>query len=146
MSRFSTELITLGRAFGMFERDAICCGTVSVPQCAALQELLDGPRDIGTLARIMGVAQSSMTRLVDGLEKRGWVVRVREGNDRRRVEVELSPAGRKEAKRLSGLTDECVSQILDRIPKGKRRQVVESLGLLRAALEEVRCCEPVADD
>jgi DNA-binding MarR family transcriptional regulator len=130
----------------MFERDAICCGTVSVPQCAALQELLDGPRDISRLAQIMGVAQSSMTRLVDGLEKRGWVVRVREGTDRRRVKVELSSAGRKEAARLSGLTGECVATIRTRIPKEKWAQVLESIMLLRVAIEGLSCREPAADE
>ena len=140
MSRFTSELVALGRAFGLFERDAICCGTVSVAQCAALQELLGGPREIGRLATIMGVARSSMTRLVDGLEKRGWVDRVRAGDDRRRVEVCLSPPGRKEAARLSGLTEDILSTIRDRIPEEKHKQVLESLALLRAAIEEVRCC------
>jgi DNA-binding MarR family transcriptional regulator len=137
--------MALGRAFGMFERDAICCGTVSVAQCAALQELQRGPREIGRMAGIMGVAQSSMTRLVDGLEKRGWVERVRAGQDRRRVEVELSPAGRKEAARLSGLTEEIMATIRERIPEGKRDQVLESLTLLREAIEDVRCCGRVED-
>jgi DNA-binding MarR family transcriptional regulator len=93
----------------------------------------------------MGVAQSSMTRLVDGLEKRGWVERVRAGQDRRRVEVELSPAGRKEAARLSGLTEEIMATIRERIPEGKRDQVLESLTLLRDAIEDVRCCGRVED-
>lgn len=140
MSRFAPELMALGRAFGLFERDAICCGTVSAAQCAALQELLRGPRDVGRLAAVMGVAQSSMTRLVDGLEKRGWVERYRAGDDRRRVEVVLTAAGRKEASRLSGLTEETLSTIRQRIPQEKREQVLESLTLLRAAIEEARCC------
>jgi len=145
VTRFAPELMALGRAFGMFERDAICCGTVSVAQCAALQELLRGPREVGRLAGIMGVAQSSMTRLVDGLEKRGWVDRDRAGDDRRKVEVRLSSAGRKEAARLSGLTEETLSTIRQRIPEDKRDQVLESLTLLREAIEEVRCCVRVED-
>ena len=145
MNRFAPELMALGRAFGRLERDAICCGTVSVAQSAALQELLRGPREIGRLATIMGVAQSSMTRLVDGLEKRGWVERDRAGEDRRRVEVLLSTAGREEATRLSGLTEETLSTIHDRIPAGKRKQVLESLNLLRKAIEDVRCCGPGKD-
>jgi len=140
VTRFTSELTALGRAFGLFERDAICCGTVSVAQCAALQELLRGPREVGRLATVMGVAQSSMTRLVDGLEKRGWVERVREGDDRRRVEVVLTVAGRKEATRLNGLTEDILSTIQQRIPEGKQEQVLESLALLRAAIEDVRCC------
>lgn len=142
------ELVGICRVFGVFERAAVCCGTVTVPQCVALQAMLDGDHDVTRLAVHMGVSASAMTRLADGLERRGWVRRVRGDDDRRRVDLELTPEGRREAVRLREATEKGVASVLAHVPKGKHAQVIESLRLLRAALEQAResvtCCAPVA--
>ncbi len=143
MKQVVDDLVALCRAFGGFERDQICCGTVTVQQCVTLQTLMDGPSEVGPLAERVGNSASAMTRLVDGLVKRGWVDRVRDEDDRRRVRVTLSDSGVAEAERLSGLTEEIVNAILSGIPKGKRKQVIESLKLLRNAVDAARdggCC------
>jgi len=144
MKELVAELVAICRVFGVFEREAVCCGTVTVPQCVALQALLDGDHDVGALAEHMGVSTSAMTRLVDGLEKRGWVQRVRGEDDRRRVDLSLTADGRTEAERLRGATERGVAAVLAQVPAGKRAQVVESLRLLRDALAKARgsvtCC------
>jgi MarR family transcriptional regulator, 2-MHQ and catechol-resistance regulon repressor len=144
---FTRELIAICRTFGMFERDAVCCGQVTVAQCLALQQLLAEPRDIASLAESSGVTSSATTRLVDGLEKSGWVGRSRAGDDRRRIEVSLTPAGRELAERLRAQTELTVSAVVARIPRAKRGQVLDSLRLVREALaqsrqELVACCQP----
>jgi DNA-binding MarR family transcriptional regulator len=132
------ELVSICRAFGMFERELVCCGTVTVPQCVALQAMLDGDHDVTRLAEHMGVSPSAMTRLVDGMERNGWVQRVRGDDDRRRVLLGLTAEGRREATRLREITEKSVGAVLAHIPKGKRAQVLESLGLIRAALGKAR--------
>ena len=83
---------------------------------------------------------------MDGLERRGWVRRVRGDDDRRRVDLELTADGRREATRLRETTERSVAAVLSRIPKSKQAQVVESLRLIRSALAEARasitCCVP----
>jgi DNA-binding MarR family transcriptional regulator len=49
---------------------------------------------LGDLARLEGVAQPTMTKLVTGLEREGLVARRTDGRDRRGVIVALTPAGR----------------------------------------------------
>lgn len=138
MKELIGELVGICRVFGMFERELVCCGTVTVPQCVALQAMLDGDHDVSRLAEHMGVSASAMTRLVDGLERHGWVRRVRGDDDRRRVHVELTAKGRREATRLREITEQSVAAVLSCIPKGKRAQVLESLGLIRVALGKAR--------
>lgn len=135
MSDASDHLVAICRAFGAFEREAVCCGTVTVPQCFALQALLAGPADLTRLAKQAGSSPSAMTRLVDGLETRGWVERARPREDRRRVQVELTATGREEAERLRAITEDLIEHVLEHIPAGKRAAVVEALGLVRAAVE-----------
>jgi DNA-binding MarR family transcriptional regulator len=140
------ELVGMCRFFGVFEREAVCCGTVTVPQCVVLQKLLEGAeQDVSGLAAFVGVTNGAMTRLLDGLERRGFVERVRDTDDRRRVTIELTRSGREEASRLRRLTEAAVGAVLARIPKSKHAQILESARLVRTAMEAARtelaaCC------
>jgi len=144
MSSLVEDIIAFCRMFSSFEREEICCGTVSPAQCVVLQTLTEGEWDVSALASHARVTKGAMTRLVDGLEKRGWVTREKAEDDGRRVLVSLTPDGKKEAKRLHRLTEQSIATILNRIPKSDRTQVIRSLNLLRAAAEQTRthldCC------
>ena len=145
MTSAREDLIAISRSFGLLERDQVCCGTVTMPQCVTLQALLAGAVEVTALAREVGNSPSAMTRLVDGLHQRGWVERLRDDEDRRRVRVALTEAGRAEADRLRALTDRGLAVIFDGIPMEKQPQVLESIALLRAAIEGARsglegCC------
>jgi DNA-binding MarR family transcriptional regulator len=106
MSSVVEDVIAFCRMFSSFEREEICCGTVSPAQCVLLQTLRGGEWDVSTLASHARVTKGAMTRLVDGLEKRDWVTRTKGEHDARRVLVSLTPAGKKEAKRLHRLTSQ----------------------------------------
>lgn len=165
MNVFADELVAISRHFGLFERDAVCCGTVTVQQCVALQALLapaaphprrtragdepgfiragaapgnDEGHDITSLAAHMGVTKSAATRLVDGMEKRGWVARIRGSRDRRRVLVQHTEAGRKEALRLQQLTLKSVRAVMDHIPAEAHADVLRAMKLVRVALDKAR--------
>ena len=69
---------------------------VSPPRLSALSVVVyAGPLAIGALATAEGVAAPTMTRLVDGLERDGFVRRRRDPVDARGVLVEATPAGRR---------------------------------------------------
>ncbi len=144
MSAVVEDVIAFCRMFSSFEREEICCGTVSPAQCVLLQTLMDGEWDVSGLAGQARVTKGAMTRLVDGLEGRGWVARERAEDDGRRVLVSLTGAGKKEAKRLYRLTEKSIATLLERIPPAERAQAVRSIHLLREAAEQTRtqldCC------
>ena len=60
-------------------------------QCLNLLMLEDGPVTTGRVAELTGLTTGSATRLVDRLERAGYVVRVRAEGDRRRVLVAMVP-------------------------------------------------------
>ena len=106
---------------------------------------IEAPPHGANLGAGVGVTPSAATRLVDGLESRAWVERLRDDADRRRIEVSLTPTGRAEAERLQGLTAQATEAILHAIPANKRAQVTESVRLLREAVEKAQgavagCC------
>jgi DNA-binding MarR family transcriptional regulator len=64
------------------------------PQLWALKTLQhEGAMTVGALATALAVHQSSISILLDRLEQRGLVRRVRQRPDRRSVRVELTPRG-----------------------------------------------------
>jgi len=55
------------------------------------------------LSRVMSYDSGSMTRLLDRLEKKGFIVRTRSDADRRMVKLELTPQGHEAARQLPAL-------------------------------------------
>ncbi|CUJ86005.1 Uncharacterized HTH-type transcriptional regulator yusO [Achromobacter sp. 2789STDY5608615] len=77
------------------DRDRICCHDVSVAQCYALETLVkQGPLRLQTLAQEMFLDKSTASRVVDSLERKGYVTRVEDASDRRAVQLQPTPAGR----------------------------------------------------
>jgi DNA-binding MarR family transcriptional regulator len=66
---------------------------LTLTQLSVLRALRDGPHTAGRLGAAVGLSPTSVTRLVDRLERRGLVSRRRESDDRRYVEIRLEPAG-----------------------------------------------------
>ena len=144
MSTVVDDVVGFCRMFSMLERDQVCCGTVTVAQCVVLQTLLEGTWDVSTLASHTRVTKGAMTRLLDGLESRGFVERHQDPDDGRRWLIELTATGTKEARRLTGMTENAVALIMSRMPKDMRKPAVAMIAELRKAAEKVRdqidCC------
>jgi DNA-binding MarR family transcriptional regulator len=65
---------------------------VSDSDVEALEMLLDsGSATAGRLAELMGLTTGAVTRVIDRLEQGGYVRRIPDPADRRRVIVELVP-------------------------------------------------------
>jgi DNA-binding MarR family transcriptional regulator len=68
-------------------------GEISRTEAGVLSTLTSAPRRITELAELEGLAQPTMTLLVQRLEHRGWVTRERRHDDGRVVLVSLTEAG-----------------------------------------------------
>lgn len=69
---------------------------VSAPQVATLLALFEeGPMSPSLIARTIMVNSSTVTGIIDRLEQKGLVVRLRNSPDRRIVTVELTEAGKR---------------------------------------------------
>lgn len=73
----------VGRAIGLNPTDLRC-----------LDWLVDGPKAAGELSEGTGLSSAATTSLIDRLEHKGFVRRVRDPGDRRRVLVEMTEDGR----------------------------------------------------
>ena len=66
---------------------------VSFPQILAISIIEDEGMDMSTIAGKLGIDNSTATRLIVGLEKKGWVKRNRSEVDSRVVKVYLTSKG-----------------------------------------------------
>jgi len=86
-----------------------------------------GTMTAGQLAAGSRLTSGAATRMIDRLEQAGYVRRLRDGGDRRRVLVELTPRARKLASQFYGSFEAAAA--------GLRRYRPDQLELLRDFLE-----------
>lgn len=71
------------------------CG-VNGAQLWIMQELMESPgMRVGQIAETLAIHQTTTSNLLDGLEKRGYIVKGRDPIDQRAVRIALSDAGKK---------------------------------------------------
>ena len=77
------------------DRESICHHNVSVAQCYALETLVKrGPLRLQALADEMYLDKSTTSRVADSLIRKHYVRKIEDPNDRRAVELSLTPEGR----------------------------------------------------
>lgn len=88
-------LSNLVRVYQFRDRDRICCYDISVTQCYALEGLVRlGGMTLNDLAAHLYLDKSTASRVVDALERKGFVARTPHPVDRRAVLLEATEAGR----------------------------------------------------
>jgi len=100
--------------------------------------LREGPLPVNELASRLGLDASTVTRSIDGLVREALVRRTRdERQDRRRVFIALTARGRTLAQKLEQCADAYSEQILARIPRERREDVLYALGVLVKAVDDL---------
>jgi DNA-binding MarR family transcriptional regulator len=85
----------LVRVYQFRDRDRICCYDVSVTQCYAVETLVkQGALRLQVLAEEMFLDKSTASRVIDALERKGYVSRVEDHEDRRAVKIQATQAGK----------------------------------------------------
>lgn len=96
-------LSDLIRIYESRDRDRICCYDVSVTQCNALEALVRrGGMTLNDLAAQLYLDKSTASRVVDALERKGYVARLTHPQDRRAVLLEATKAGRALEEKIRG--------------------------------------------
>nr|WP_255426453.1 MarR family transcriptional regulator [Pseudonocardia sp. C8] len=106
-------------------------------QVATLESVAhQGPLPVGVIARQAGIAQPTVTRMINGLERQGVVRRIPGEHDDRVVLVELTEAGRELWEAKYALLRHWQRDSLLRFPAEQRADVVAVLSRLVEIIEE----------
>ena len=108
---------------------------VSGAQLFVLQQLLEtAPQSINELADRTHTDQSSVSVVVSRLVKRRLVTRTRARDDGRRVELDVTPAGRALLRRTPAMAQRRLLEALERIPLADARALATILGRVCAEM------------
>ncbi|MED4779357.1 MarR family winged helix-turn-helix transcriptional regulator [Brevibacillus choshinensis] len=127
------------RLFGVLEQTVTPCGfSMSLSQVFALQELENRSMSIKDLADKLRLERSSVSRLVDGLVKGGFVSRELNEQNRREVILYLTEKGEQSTERLREQSIEFYESILKHLPETSQEKVLEGYQLFTASLAKFR--------
>jgi DNA-binding MarR family transcriptional regulator len=118
--------------FQMFHRRGPKRSLLTPQGWAVLQHLaMSGPLTVTEAARHMGRAQSVMSEMIDHLQGKGLLSRMRDSRDGRRVLVWLTDAGRAQlADEREVLSVEHLAQAFARVPAQERAHLLGALQTL----------------
>ncbi|MBA4541434.1 MULTISPECIES: MarR family winged helix-turn-helix transcriptional regulator [Thermoactinomyces] len=118
-------------------RDILNHFPITPPQFTALIWLKDeGDLTIGELSQKMFLACSTMTDLIDRMEKNGMVERVRDDRDRRVVRIHLLDKGRKIIEEVLETRRQYLSEILSHLSDDEALEIQKHLSILHEEMKK----------
>ena len=134
------ELIRiLVRDLGILEKSDASCSGISLAQCHAIVEI--GRKEkisLVDLSGLLGLDKSTMSRTINNLVESDFVLRESDKENRRYVIIQLTEKGKSVFKDIEDSMETYYRDIFNAIPENKRYQVLESLELLKEAVESSR--------
>ncbi|MFZ0135268.1 MAG: MarR family transcriptional regulator [Desulfobacterales bacterium] len=90
------------------------------------------------IAQKMNVVKSRISKIIDGLTKKGYVQRIKDPEDSRVHLLSLSSGGHKKLTEIKAFLDDVHHQVLSRIPPEQRKLMLIDLELLKSSMEAVK--------
>ena len=136
MNRFIQKILIMDRneklCYGVTLSQAYTIGAVYSHETLTMNEL----------SQEMGLAVSTLTRIIDVLVRDNIICREQSATDRRKVMVKLTEKGNELAENLKGCGEQFWQRIFAQLPDTKKKEINEDLILLLRAIEkaESTCC------
>ena len=137
MSQSVQKIVALDRAekvcHGVTISQAYTIGAVQKNETITMKEL----------SQELGLAISTLTRIVDVLVRDDIVCRYQSEQDRRKVNICLTEKGKDLADKLKDCGEKFWAKIFEAIPEKKKQEITDNLSLLLKAIEgaENLCCK-----
>ncbi len=118
------ELFDLWRRVWKATGDQFGAAGLSMPRAKALWALdVEGPQRARSLADRFDCAAATVTDLVDGLEREGYVTRTPDPTDRRAVLITITPTGRTAAAKARERKRDVLDAIFGHLSADEREQL-----------------------
>ena len=143
LSNFASIMSRLYQRIMILDRTEKMCYGVTLSQAFVIDALSRNKTlTMNELSHQLGLALSTLTRIVDILVRDEIVTRCQTEGDRRRVCVRLTRKGINLSDKLDGCSLRFWGKVFSALPEGKNTQVMESMKYLLKALNEAEsnCC------
>jgi DNA-binding MarR family transcriptional regulator len=111
-------------------------------QFRMLEILRREPRSLSALATMHHVTPSTMSRSVDVLVRKGWVMRESDPGDRRQLILSVTDTGRAAHAAMHQYTQDMLTQLLEQLDADQRARLYDGLSVLRSLVGPPACDEP----
>lgn len=129
---------------GFQKKIAVKCKELSKNQPVVIKIIgIEGEIMPSTIGKYTGMEKSSLTRMVDDLEKKGIVYRKTDPEDRRKVLVSLTDKGLNYYSYLNKITAEMADEILQFVDQKDVEDYLESLETIVKILRKIDTCRTV---
>ena len=118
-------------------RKNVCISGASFPQILALSIIPDDGIEMTALSKKIGIDNSTATRLVMGLEKKGWVNRRSANYDKRVIQVTLTKDGEEIQTQLEQQFDSLGAAIEREVDPLDRNEMIEYVSSLHWILSKL---------
>ncbi|MBI5379820.1 MAG: MarR family transcriptional regulator, partial [Nitrospirae bacterium] len=122
--------------------DAICCFGLTPAQYYVLETLADESMGVGDLARAHGVAISTMTRVLQGLQAKRLVATRQEPRDGRRRQAALTARGKQRWRTIRQAVLATEARIFNQFDSRGQQAIVTAIKRLLEGFNGRGCCPP----
>jgi DNA-binding MarR family transcriptional regulator len=125
------------RAVDLHSRNLAASHGLTGPQALLLKALQHGKLSAGELASRVSLSQGTVTDILNRLEKRGLIMRLRDTTDRRRVLVEATQQGLAVLEESPPLLQERFIQRFGQLEEWEQTQLLASLQRIASMMDAV---------
>lgn len=109
---------------------------LTFPQIAVIKSTAQGAKTVGQISQAVGLSNSTVSGIIDRLERDGFVERKRCEEDRRVVRIQHTSKVEEVRKQVPVFRDEYYIQLFEDIPEEELEQIYTSLCILTTQLEK----------
>ncbi len=133
---FHQQMVELVKKYQFRDRNQILCCGISVSQCYLLEALhTHGPLTVNEVAQKMYLSISTITRIVDQLVKKDYVIREESAKDRRVRVLKLTGEGEAAFQASWKNVFQSEKIILENFPPEHREMLIQFLKMLNQAVD-----------
>ncbi|QRG68965.1 MarR family winged helix-turn-helix transcriptional regulator [Brevibacillus choshinensis] len=127
----------LNKTFGTMATKELCKYGLTVPQLVVIRQISMEPKTIGQLSKAVDLSYSTVSGIIDRLEREQLVERIRDENDRRVVWIRKTEKISELFEKVDLLSGEFYKQHFNSFSEEELNNIINSLEVLVTKLEEI---------
>jgi DNA-binding MarR family transcriptional regulator len=134
--RILRSLRRIIRCVDLYSRQLSISNQITTPQLVCLLTVVEkGPLTATAISREVHLSPSTVVGILDRLEEKGWVARVRDSEDRRVVQVSATSAGIALSRQAPSPLQKTLANALNALPELEQATIALSLERIVALME-----------
>ncbi|WP_134698783.1 MarR family winged helix-turn-helix transcriptional regulator [Ammoniphilus sp. YIM 78166] len=126
----------LNKSFGLAIANELSEYGITLPQLLVLRRISDGPKTIGDISKSISLSYSTVSGIIDRLERENLVKRIRDKDDRRVVWIQKTEKVEEIKRKAPVFQESYYASLFEGLTEEEMDQIIQSLELLTKILEK----------